>query len=1048
MIFMQRKNNKKEGSKEGSYLHKAGIVLISVLMMFSVLVVGFGATETVEGESDDMFIFDEVIDEGDESKYSATFSNDGSMLSITNSGGDAQHARIYEDTDGTGNWTLIETLEDSTISVANSAWSENDEYFAYFGWEDDDIWIYDTSDWTLDETLTHQRSVSRHGVFSSDHFIVGGDDGTYTVWDIDTWTVEDTVDPGSDNSYRYGVLTSEGEEYVSGFFGDGPIFVHDTTDWIEQEQLENGGADSVRGIDITDDGDYLFALLLSENDWVRIYKYETDTWTVENYYQIEDEGDVQPRFLNIIDDTHIAVGLYFDDTSSNVVETYDFQGGLVDETDVDDQMGDRMTLYPDFSYPYLAMPNDDSNTYTYEYMEEESVYLSITTPVEGDDIPVWKDLTVEWSSSEVDSYEIQLDDGDWIEKGTNTSHTFDSDKIEVDEYTVTVTGVVEGDDDVSDSVTFEGLTNKLLVSDGQAHHMGRERPLYKEYNNSLYMSYMQSDGQHRISKYDYETEEWSHSPALTDVGTEESHNLQGFFFRDDGRIQIFIYGSFSSYEEDDIRWKVSDNPEDVTEWTEYSQKIDGYYLGRGYAVSKLESGEVMATVNVQQEGDEDSGVEEMVLLSEDDGETWDTHILYNPQPETSDIRGYNYVDTCGDYFHLTPHRLRGDDPDNPDSVNYLKFDVDTMSYYSAGGEKLLEWGDDTVTDPTEGFDPVFVADEDDYIGDSGGAWGIGDDGTMAISHRLRKWDDDAEDYEDDGYAGWAKYNEETDEWEHEVLDGLTWENPNHFQINRDNPYQMIAPAVYGDDPANREKRLELWERDMDTGEWELKEPLTRKVDHDDTSIGAEVSMGYFVYDSDKTDTSTIDVVWTDNWYAGMREHDGELRGRPLYFEKEDEPDPLVETNPATDVTDNSATLPGELTDMGGESSVNVFFRYREDGETTWQETSTDELTQAEDYEISITGLEEETTYEYMAVVQWNSEDTGNIETFTTSTDDDVGDDDGDDDDLTDPDDDVKDEEALTLTDIGIISAVLIGVIIAIGYMSTERRKGGGGTKRS
>jgi len=84
----------------------------------------------------------------------------------------------------------------------------------------------------------------------------------------------------------------------------------------------------------------------------------------------------------------------------------------------------------------------------------------------------------------------------------------------------------------------------------------------------------------------------------------------------------------------------------------------------------------------------------------------------------------------------------------------------------------------------------------------------------------------------------------------------------------------------------------------------------------------------------------------------------------------------------------------------------------------------------------------------MAVVQWNSEDTGNIETFTTSTDDDVGDDDGDDDDLTDPDDDVKDEEALTLTDIGIISAVLIGVIIAIGYMSTERRKGGGGTKRS
>jgi len=40
MIFMQRK--RKNNKKEGSYLHKAGIVLISVLMMFSVLVVGFG----------------------------------------------------------------------------------------------------------------------------------------------------------------------------------------------------------------------------------------------------------------------------------------------------------------------------------------------------------------------------------------------------------------------------------------------------------------------------------------------------------------------------------------------------------------------------------------------------------------------------------------------------------------------------------------------------------------------------------------------------------------------------------------------------------------------------------------------------------------------------------------------------------------------------------------------------------------------------------------------------------------------------------------------
>jgi len=85
----------------------------------------------------------------------------------------------------------------------------------------------------------------------------------------------------------------------------------------------------------------------------------------------------------------------------------------------------------------------------------------------------------------------------------------------------------------------------------------------------------------------------------------------------------------------------------------------------------------------------------------------------------------------------------------------------------------------------------------------------------------------------------------------------------------------------------------------------------------------------------------------------------------------------------------------------------------------------------------------------MAVVQWNSEDTGNIETFTTSTDDDVGDDDGDDDDdfYTPPDED--DSEGFPLSYLLIICIVAILIInsVKFGMDNMDNKKGGSGNRR-
>ena len=92
----------------------------------------------------------------------------------------------------------------------------------------------------------------------------------------------------------------------------------------------------------------------------------------------------------------------------------------------------------------------------------------------------------------------------------------------------------------------------------------------------------------------------------------------------------------------------------------------------------------------------------------------------------------------------------------------------------------------------------------------------------------------------------------------------------------------------------------------------------------------------------------------------------------------------VSTNAATNVTYNSATLNGELTDAAGET-VSLCFRYREQGES-WEDDIEVEtgITTPQSYSYPLTGLNPEITYEFQAVVKWNAEeDTGSILDFTT-----------------------------------------------------------------
>lgn len=93
----------------------------------------------------------------------------------------------------------------------------------------------------------------------------------------------------------------------------------------------------------------------------------------------------------------------------------------------------------------------------------------------------------------------------------------------------------------------------------------------------------------------------------------------------------------------------------------------------------------------------------------------------------------------------------------------------------------------------------------------------------------------------------------------------------------------------------------------------------------------------------------------------------------------------VETHDATDVTNNSATLNGELTEVPEDENATVYFTYWEEGESE-NATETESGTHGEPatFHYELTGLEENTTYVYVANAEANgTEVSGDQVTFTT-----------------------------------------------------------------
>lgn len=113
----------------------------------------------------------------------------------------------------------------------------------------------------------------------------------------------------------------------------------------------------------------------------------------------------------------------------------------------------------------------------------------------------------------------------------------------------------------------------------------------------------------------------------------------------------------------------------------------------------------------------------------------------------------------------------------------------------------------------------------------------------------------------------------------------------------------------------------------------------------------------------------------------------------------------VETDGASDVDVDEATLHGELVDMGSHDAGVVYFEWRIAGSDSWNEGGQQTMFSTGSFEANIDNLQSDEEYEFRAVFEGSDERvTGDIERFETEAEDENGDDDWDDDDDSDDDD--------------------------------------------
>jgi len=96
-----------------------------------------------------------------------------------------------------GAWSLTESLTEASDRVNSVAWGPNGDFLAA-GTDDDNVYVHETDDWALVETLTHSSPVNSVAWGPNGDFLAAGTDyDSVYVHETDDWALVETLTEAS-----------------------------------------------------------------------------------------------------------------------------------------------------------------------------------------------------------------------------------------------------------------------------------------------------------------------------------------------------------------------------------------------------------------------------------------------------------------------------------------------------------------------------------------------------------------------------------------------------------------------------------------------------------------------------------------------------------------------------------------------------------------------------------------------------------------------------------------------------------------------------------
>lgn len=513
-----------------------------------------------------------------------------------------------------------------------------------------------------------------------------------------------------------------------------------------------------------------------------------------------------------------------------------------------------------------------------------------------------------------------------------------------------------------------------------------------------------SDGSLGFENDDWSSQEFRIEEGGVNVVTQEPRDItnnsaifQGEVTDMDGQSELEVF--FRYREEEEQEW-IETGYQTMTSPAEYDESVTGLAPGTGYeykAVAQWDDGEMTGEVISFSTGFETDPYDWQGFLDPDDNDViyrsefpMDLTTIVDSVPESDDDDGGTTLDYWGEFYIDGQHDGEKALNTEPDHTEYVFESLDEGTYvltvewhYDLG---LIETDEITVT-LQEGESSFELSDlqvdpEEMYVGtEMLVEVDVENVGTETGDHT-------AEFYKDSELIGTDTVNvdpgqSKTAQIVHTVVDAGSYE-VSVEALTQDITVYSYPNVESGSATNVTENSAELHGEVTDIG---MEDAVTAYFMYRKTGSSAWTETTQQTIIGEEKFYSTIDDLSskTEYEFISMIEWDGgDDEGETLTFTTEEE-FPEIETIKATNITENSAVLVGELTSIGDSNEVTVFFRLREEGQEAWVESDEPQsMTDEGIFDESWSNLAPSTVYEFEAVLEYNDDVvTGDTAAFST-----------------------------------------------------------------